>query len=221
MPRNDDSGLQLPAGFCATIFVDNLGHARHLLVSPSGVVCVNTLTGDLYAANDRPPAGGFLVALQGKTGAGKASVNERFGETVQRGGIGGTGIALYKKYLYAEINDRIVRYALRDGSIVPSDPPVTILSGLPMDVPADEPGTEIAGRGPMSGTCEPWRHLAIRCEQGKPGAFSGWALRDRDTQWGRFRCRRNRPSVFVTQHGRDHLHSSWPDLYNLEQEATL
>ena len=69
---DDDSGLHLPAGFCATVFADNLGQARHLVVTPSGVVYVNTLTGDLYAANDKPPAGGFLVALQDKTGAGKA-----------------------------------------------------------------------------------------------------------------------------------------------------
>ena len=27
---NDDSGLQLPAGFCATVFGDKLGHVRHL-----------------------------------------------------------------------------------------------------------------------------------------------------------------------------------------------
>ena len=26
---NDDSGLTLPAGFCATIFADRIGHARH------------------------------------------------------------------------------------------------------------------------------------------------------------------------------------------------
>ena len=29
----DDSGLQLPPGFCATIFADGIGHARHMAVS--------------------------------------------------------------------------------------------------------------------------------------------------------------------------------------------
>src|ERR1700678_3485125 len=75
-----DSGLKLPAGFCATIFADNIGHARHLVVSPSGVVYVNTWSGDYYDF-DKPHDGGFLVALQDKTGAGKADVIERFGET--------------------------------------------------------------------------------------------------------------------------------------------
>ena len=45
-------------------------------------------------------------------GAGKANVNQRFGETVQSGGAGGTGIGLYKGGLFAEINDKIVRYSL-------------------------------------------------------------------------------------------------------------
>jgi glucose/arabinose dehydrogenase len=128
---NDDSGLMLPDGFCATIFADDLGHARHLVVAPNGVIYVNTWSDEDYG-DKTPPAGGFLVALQDKKGAGKADVIERFGETVQSGGKGGTGIALYNGSIYAEINDRIVRYSLDAGSIVPKDPPVTILSGLPL-----------------------------------------------------------------------------------------
>src|ERR1700732_859236 len=114
-PR-DDSGLKLPPGFCATVFADNIGHARHMVVAPSGVVYVNTWSGRYYG-NDKPPAGGFLVALQDKTGVGKADATERFGETVQSGGAGGTGIGMYMGSLYAEINDRIVRYPLPEGSI--------------------------------------------------------------------------------------------------------
>jgi len=56
--------------------------------------------------------------LQDKSGRGKADVQERFGETEQSGGKGGTGIGLYKGALYAEINDRIVKYAMEAGSIV-------------------------------------------------------------------------------------------------------
>src|SRR5207302_2165201 len=128
---NDDSGLQLPSGFCATVFADDIGHARHMVVAPSGVLYVNTWSGRYYG-NDTPHAGGFLVALQDKTGAGKADVIERFGETVQTGGAGGTGIGMYKGSVYAEINDRIVRYALPAGSIVPRGAPETIVSGLPL-----------------------------------------------------------------------------------------
>src|SRR5580700_9507487 len=128
---NDDSGLQLPAGFCATVFADDIGHARHMVVAPSGVLYVNTWSGRYYG-NDTPHAGGFLVALQDKSGAGKANVIERFGETVQSGGAGGTGIGIYKGSIFAEINDRIARYALSAGSVVPSGSADTIISGLPL-----------------------------------------------------------------------------------------
>src|SRR5271156_3417890 len=56
---NDDSGLKLPTGFCATVFADSIGHARHMVVSPSGVVYVNTWSGRYYG-NDTPHEGGFL-----------------------------------------------------------------------------------------------------------------------------------------------------------------
>src|SRR5271154_4399081 len=70
---SDDTGLTLPAGFCATTFADGIGHARHLVVAPTGVLYVNTWSGRYYG-NDTPHAGGFLVALQDKSGAGKADV---------------------------------------------------------------------------------------------------------------------------------------------------
>src|SRR5580700_6691142 len=108
---NDDSALKLPPGFCATVLAEGIGHARHLVVSPSGLVYVNTWSGDYYNF-DKVPGGGFLVALQDKTGAGKADVIARFGETEQTGGHGGVGIGMYKGSIYAEINDRIVRYSL-------------------------------------------------------------------------------------------------------------
>src|SRR5579884_1252865 len=56
-----DAGLSLPPGFCATVFADNLGHARHLVVAKDGTVYVNTWR----MHKDAPvPAGGFLVALR-------------------------------------------------------------------------------------------------------------------------------------------------------------
>jgi len=127
----DDTGLRLPAGFCATLFADAIGHARHLVVAANGVVYVNTWSGEYYN-NDKPHAGGFLVALQDKTGAGKADVIERFGETPQTGGAGGVGIGLYKGSIYAESKDRIVRYSLSPDSIVSKADPETIVSKLPL-----------------------------------------------------------------------------------------
>jgi glucose/arabinose dehydrogenase/mono/diheme cytochrome c family protein len=129
-------GLKLPPGFCATVFADRIGHARDIVVRPDGVVYVNTWSGRYYG-NDKPHEGGFLVALQDTTGSGHANVNKRFGGTVQTGSAGGTGIALYNGALYAEMNDRILRYPLPAGpgaaaSITPTAQPDVIVSGLPL-----------------------------------------------------------------------------------------
>jgi len=70
---NDDSWLQLPAGFCATVFADDIGHARHVVVAPMGVLYVKPGPGRYYA-NDTPHAGGSR-ALQEQERCGKADVD--------------------------------------------------------------------------------------------------------------------------------------------------
>src|SRR6266436_932933 len=102
----DNGGITLSPGFCATVFADNIGHARHLVVAPNGVVYVNTWSGRYYG-NDTPPPGGFLVALQDTKGDGRADKIVRLGPAAGDGNAGGTGIAIHKGYLYAETNDRI------------------------------------------------------------------------------------------------------------------
>src|SRR5712664_328176 len=242
---NDDSGLQLPAGFCATVFADDIGHARHMVAAPSGVLYVNTWSGKYYG-NDTPHAGGFLVALQDKSGAGKADVIQRFGETVQSGGAGGTGIGLYKGSIYAEINDRIVRYSLGAGSIVPSSSADIVVSGLPLG--GDHPmhpfiinaeGAMYVDVATATNSCQ----LKNRILE-SPGAKPCTELETRGGVWRYDAKKTNQtfsPSdryatgirngegfaidssgrVFVTQHGRDQLHANWPDFYQPDQEATL
>ena len=121
---NDDSGITLAPGFCATVFADNIGHVRHMAVAPNGVLYVNTWSGR-YFHNDTPPAGGFLVALKDTKGSGQADKIERFGDGVPQGSAGGSGIAFYNGAIYAEQNDKIIRYALSPDSIVPNRAPQT------------------------------------------------------------------------------------------------
>jgi glucose/arabinose dehydrogenase len=106
-----DTGIVLPKGFCASVFADKIGHARQMAVAPNGTVFVNTWSG-VYYNNDTPPDGGFLVALKDMDGDGRAEHVERFGQTFAEGGKGGTGVYLHKDWVYAELNDKIVRYAL-------------------------------------------------------------------------------------------------------------
>jgi hypothetical protein len=70
---SDNTGITLSPGFCATLFADNIGHVRHMVVAANGVLYVNTWSGRYYH-NDTPPAGGFLVALKDTKGAGRADV---------------------------------------------------------------------------------------------------------------------------------------------------
>jgi len=225
-----DSGLKLPAGFCATVFADGIGHARHLVVAPSGVVYVNTWSGDYYDF-DKVHEGGFLVALQDKTGAGKADVIERFGETEQTGGHGGVGIGMYKGSIYAEINDRIVRYSLPTGGIVPKDAPETIVSGLPLggdhpmhpfiigsdgsmyiDVATETNACQPKNRQPKVPGANPcteletrggiWRYDANKTNQ-KFTPADRYATGIRNGEGFAFD---SAGRLFVTQHGRDQLH---------------
>src|SRR5205085_9441967 len=110
---------------------------------------------------DKPPAGGFLVALQYTQGAGKADVIKRFGETVAEGSAGGTGIQLYKGAIYAEVNDRIVKYALHGSAIAPTGKPEVIVSGMPLtgDHPMqpciiDVKGNVFVDMGSATNACE-------------------------------------------------------------------
>jgi hypothetical protein len=64
----NDSGITLPPGFCATVFADNIGHARQMVVAPNGVVYVDTWSGT-YFRNDMA-AGRFDRGLFLRPGRG-------------------------------------------------------------------------------------------------------------------------------------------------------
>src|SRR5271163_851460 len=65
--QGGNGGLTLSPGFCATVFADNLGHVRHLVVAANGTVYANTWSGR-YFPNSPPPPGGFLLALRDTKG---------------------------------------------------------------------------------------------------------------------------------------------------------
>ena len=243
----DDSGLQLPPGFCATVFADNIGHSRQLVVAPNGVVYVNTWSGSYFPQGEVPHEGGFLVALQDKSGTGKADVVERFGETAKTGAAGGTGIALYNGSIYAEVNDRIVKYALPAGALVPTGSATTVVSGLPLggdhpmhpffidgkgnlyiDVATATNSCQLKNRtlkSPGAVPCKEletrggiWRYDANKANQTfSPAERYATGIRNAEGFGGDSNANR----IFITQHGRDQLHANWPDLYKPEEEATL
>jgi glucose/arabinose dehydrogenase len=148
-PRCDpgNGGIALPPGFCAVVFADGAGSPRHLAVVPWG---------DVYAAlND-----GGILALRDADGDGRAEVKETIG------GPGGSGIALAGRSLYFAANDRVLRYTLAPGRLVPAGPPVTVVSGLPTGghtaktIALDGRGGLFVNVGSRSNVC---------VERGRPG----------------------------------------------------
>ena len=240
-----DAGVSLPNGFCATIFADNVGHARQLVVASDGAVYVNTWSG-VYYNNDTPPEGGFFIALKDTKGTGHADVNVRFGPTFAEGAHGGTGIWLYKNWLYAEIDDRIVRYELKSGEAAPMGKSETILSGIPItgDHPmhpfaTDAQGNLFVSMGSATNACELQNRM--------PHSQGNDPCTELDTRAGIWRYDANKTDqvfsakeryatgirngegfdfdtfgrLYVIQHGRDQLHENWPELYTAEQGFEL
>jgi glucose/arabinose dehydrogenase/mono/diheme cytochrome c family protein len=243
--RGDNGGLTLSPGFCATIFADNLGHVRHMVVAADGTLYANTWSGR-YFPHSPPPPGGFLLALKDTKGDGHADDIKRFGVTVEEGGTGGSGIALYNGALYAEENSRILRYALTPGQMVPTAKPTVVVSGLTLvgDHPMhpfiiDSKGDLFVDVGSATNACQSENRIA-----GVPGIEP---CTEKETRAGIWRYDANKSDqpfspaeryvsglrngegmafdsagrMFATQHGRDQLFQNWPKLYTADQSAEL
>jgi glucose/arabinose dehydrogenase len=107
----DNDGLTLPAGFCAAVFADAEGGARHMAVAPNGDVFVALQTRP-SGSSERGATTGGILALRDTNRDGRADRSEYFGD------LGGTGIALRGGYLYADAKTAIVRYPLPADSSV-------------------------------------------------------------------------------------------------------
>ncbi len=241
----DDPGITLPPGFCATIFADNLGHVRHMAFAPNGVLYANTWSGR-YFRYDTPPAGGFVLALKDSKGAGTADIIERFGDGVPEGSAGGSGVAFYKGAVYAEQNDKILRYTIPEGSIVPKDKPEIVVSDMPLtgDHPMhpfviDAKGNIYIDLGSATNSCQVdnrktgspgndpcveqetrggvWRYDANKTAQ-KFSAAERFATGVRNGEGFSFD---SAGKLYATQHGRDQLAQHFPALYKAAQSAEL
>jgi glucose/arabinose dehydrogenase len=223
-----NGGLTLPTGFCAVVVADNVGSARHLVVSRSG---------DIYVAiRNQPNAPGGVVALRDTNGDGRADVRERFGDS------GGTGIAIYDNYLYVSRDDAVVRFPMKDGQLSVAGPAEVVVIGFPQqrvhptktlafdnrgglyvnignaaNVCADADQTQTQAPNPCPDQATGggiWRFDASRTGQvhGKDGTRYSSGLRQANAMgW--------HPTVnalFVAQHGRNNL-NRWPEYFNEEQ----
>lgn len=222
------AGLQLPDGFCATVFAEGV-NGRHLVVAPNGDVFVNT--------QGRGGSGGGIVSLRDTNRDGKADVRQTFG------GSGGTGIALEGNNLYATAGTSIVRYRVAPGSLTPTGSPDTIVTGLPSNghhsnnfvlqgrslfvnigsgtnaCQERDRQSESKGRNPcpeLDSRAGIWEFDANRTgQQVRDGRRFATGLRNSVA------LTRNQADghLYAAVHGRDQLHDNWPRLFTVEKSA--
>ncbi len=117
----DNAGLTLPDGFCAVVFADSLGRARHLTVAPNGDV--------LVAVPSRGDEGGVFL-LRDVSGNGRADVRHRLVADPMAVDVqvrSGGGVS----YLYYATYREVVRLRWRPGTDAVAGAPDTVVRDLP------------------------------------------------------------------------------------------
>ncbi len=230
-PPGCTAGLEVPEGFCATVFAESVNVPRHIVIARNGDVFVNT-------GGRGGSGGGGVVAMRDTNSDGKADLRQRWG------GDGGTGIALDGNTLYATSGSSIVRYRIAPGTLNPIGKPDTIVAGLPMTGSHHshnfvlQAGTLYVNIGTASNACQQQDRRAA-----SPGNNPCTELETRGGIWQFDANRLNQTSsdgrrfatglrnsvaftrnpldgdLWATVHGRDQLHDNWPDLFTVEKSA--
>lgn len=230
---DQETGLKLPAGFSAQIFADDVGRARHLVVTPQG---------NVYVKRSRLEGGKGIVMLQDLNKDGKAEKQMAFGD------FPGTGIALTRDYLYASSDQEVFRYALdANGKVRNPEEPERIVTGLinrrqhaAKAITLDGRGKLYVNIGAFSNACQErdrtkgsngmmpcpvldsaggiWQFDAAKRDQSY-GDGKRYATGLRNVVGLDWNKQANQ--LFVTQHGRDQLFQLYPDLYDAKKSAEL
>lgn len=226
-----NAGLKLPENFQATLLIDNLGRTRHLIVTPKNTI---------YVRLARPQEEKGTVLLEQANG--KARVKSRFGD------FGGTGVYLRDQYLYTSSNSEIFRYKLNSNyEVISPDAPEKVVTGLvdkgthnTKSITMDDKGNLYIPIGAPSNSCQ----VQDR-QKGSPGMENCPLLETSGGVWQFKPDKLNQTyqdgiryatglrnvvavdwntqtnQLYVMQHGRDQLHSIFPDLYTVKQSAEL
>lgn len=112
-----DRSVATPPGFCAQLFAEDVGPARHLAAAPWG---------DVYVARWREGSrAGGVLALRDTNADGRADLREAFGPEA------GSGISLGGEHLFLGAWGRVYRWKLRRGELVPRGEPEVFADGIP------------------------------------------------------------------------------------------
>lgn len=236
---SNDAGITLPEGFCAVLVADGVVGARHLDVAENGDLFVargNTTTGP-----DRTRVPGGVTVLRDSDGDGRADVREAWGDN------GGNEVLLADGYVYFAPDDAVLRYPIEAGAMRPAGPPDTLVSGLPDErnhaaksLALGSDGALYVNIGSPSNAC-----MREARTPGSPGMDPCPELGTRAGIWRfetdrtgqtqadgeRFatglrnvvalRANSDDGALYGVVHGRDQLHSMWPDVFTVEDNTEM
>lgn len=226
-----NAGLIIPQGFTAVKLIEGIGRVRHLIVTPKG---------NIYARLARAVNGKGTLLLQESNG--KATVKSGFGN------YGGTGVRLYKGYLYVASNSEIFRYKVdANEQVINPNSAETIVTGLldkgthetksimmdnagnmyiPIGCPLNSCQVEDRKRGSPGIPGCPLLEISGGVWQFNPDKLNQtyaegvrYATGLRNVVGIDWNTQTNQ--LYVMQHGRDQLDNLFPDMYNQKQNAEI
>lgn len=231
---NTAGKIILPSGFSSTVIAENIGKARHLVVTNSG---------DIYVKLARPSRKGFgTLLLRDINKDGVIDDSSGFGN------YGGTGIAIKNGYLYAASDTDVYRYKLNDKmEVINKNDPEKIITGLlagrqhnTKSIALDNDGNIYVNVGAPSNSCQVndrgvgspgidpcplleksagvWQFRVDKLNQSyNDGVKYATGIRNIvGMDWNNVTN-----SLFVMQHGRDQLSNMWPAYYTDSSSAEL
>ncbi len=223
--------IAVPKGFSTITVAEKTGRARHIAVDATGTV---------YIKLNELEAGKGIVILKDTTGDGRADRSRSFGD------FKGTGIALYKNYLYASSDSAVFRYPLTANGIDESKIE-TIVEGLPYNrqhgsknIVINDKGMLYVNIGAPSNACQEedrtkgskgMEPCPLLEQYGGIWQFDANKLNQKQSDGIRYASGlRNCVAMdwditsnhlYALPHGRDQLNTLYPEYYTTEQNAEL
>jgi len=236
----NNAGLTLPAGFCATIFADTVGVARHAAVAPNGdlYVALGGPDGVSHIGRLRPDRGGpGILILRDTNRDGRADLETRVAVPLTA-----TGIALRGGFVYIATRHAIARYPIDPHRFGELGVPDTVATGFPegghnaKSIAFGAGSDMFVSVGSVTNACRAnrnesapdpcpemtfrsgiWRYDATRRNQRHPADGERWATGVRNGMGLYWHA--GLRALFGTSHGRDGLSTLFPRIYTNEQNT--
>lgn len=217
---SDNAGLKLQEGFCARVFADTVGVARHIVVAPNGDVYVAMENGGNSSAmtTHLKRSEGGIAALRDTTGDGRADVVVRIATQ-----DGGSGIALAGDTLYFSTPSTVYRYRVDSTRFGQLFDEAIVVSGMPTgghssrSLALGDSGALFVSIGSDTDVCNGHDPCGEASERAAIWRFNAHATNQRmenGVRWAKgirnavgLTWNPTLRSLFATQHGRDGLKS--------------